>query len=40
MCVVTVLDCRTMYEDAPRTFNTKEEWLAAAVEKEYKRNAY
>ena len=34
MCVVTVLDCRTMYEDPPRTFNTKEECLAAAVEKE------
>ena len=34
ICVVTVLDCRTMYEDSPRIFNTKEECLAAAVEKE------
>ena len=34
MCVVTVVDCRTMYEDPPRTFNTKSECLAAAVEKE------
>ena len=34
MCVVTVVDCKTMYEDPPRTFDTKEECLAAAVEKE------
>ena len=30
MCVVTVVDCRTMYEDPPRTFDTQEECLAAA----------
>ena len=34
MCVVTMIDCRTMYEDPPRTFETKKECLAAAVEKE------
>ena len=34
ICFATVLDCRTMYEDPPRTFETKEECLAAAVVKE------
>ena len=30
MCVVTVMGCRTMYEDPPRTFDTQEECVAAA----------
>ena len=34
MCVVTVVDCKTMYEDPPRTFDPKAECLTAAVEKE------
>ena len=34
MCVVTVMDCRTMYEEPPREFATKELCLEAAVEKE------
>ena len=25
ICVVTVMDCRTMYEDPPRTFDTMQE---------------
>ena len=34
VCAVTMLECNTMYEDPPRTFNTESECLAAAVEKE------
>ena len=34
MCVVTVVDCRTMYEDPPRIFDTKAECEAAAEIKE------
>ena len=34
VCVVTVLDRNTMYEDPPRTFDTKEECLSAAIIKE------
>ena len=34
ICAVTVLECNTMYEDPPRTFDTKAECLTAAVEKE------
>ena len=30
ICAVTVYECNTMYEDPPRTFDTKEECLAAA----------
>ena len=30
ICAVTVLECNTLYEDPPRTFETKEECLAAA----------
>jgi hypothetical protein len=34
ICVVTVMDCRTMYENPPRVFSTHEECKAAAVTKE------
>lgn len=34
VCAVTVLDCNTMHEDPPRTFDTKEECLSAAKIKE------
>ena len=34
ICAVTVLECNTMYEDPPRTFNTEEECLEAAVIKD------
>ena len=34
ICAVTVLECNTMTEDPPRTFNTKEECLEAAKIKE------
>ena len=30
ICVVTVIDCRTMYEDPPRTFDDIKECEAAA----------
>ena len=30
LCVVTVMDCRTMYEGPPRLFETREECDAAA----------
>ena len=30
ICAVTVMDCVTMYEDPPRTFNTKQECEAAS----------
>tara|TARA_B100000900_G_C20328970_1_gene613390 strand:- start:33 stop:242 length:210 start_codon:yes stop_codon:yes gene_type:complete len=30
ICAVTVLECNTMYEDPPRTFNTEAECLSAA----------
>ena len=36
ICAVTVLECNTMYEDPPRTFNTEEECLEAAVIKDKK----
>ena len=31
MCVVTLIDCRTMYEDPPRTFDTRQECEAASA---------
>ena len=31
ICVVTVMDCRTMYEDPPRTFDTRQECEAASA---------
>ena len=31
MCVVTMVDCRTMYEDPPRTFDTRQECEAASA---------
>mgnify|MGYP001200199727 CR=1 FL=1 len=34
ICAVTVLECNTMYENPPRTFETKEQCLEAAVIKE------
>ncbi len=34
VCAVTVLECNTMYEDPPRTFDTRGECLAAAEIKE------
>jgi len=34
ICVVTVLECNTMYEDPPRSFNTEAECLEAAVIKD------
>jgi hypothetical protein len=34
ICAVTVLECNTMYEDPPRTFETKDECIQAAVIKE------
>ena len=34
MCVTTMMDCRTMYENPTRTFETKSLCLEAAVEKE------
>ena len=30
ICAVTVLECNTMYEDPPRTFETRAECLSAA----------
>ena len=30
VCAVTMLECNTMYEDPPRTFDTQEACLAAA----------
>ena len=34
ICAVTVLECNTMHEDPPRTFNTEVECLEAAKIKE------
>ncbi len=34
ICAVTVTDCNTMYENPPRTYDTKEQCLAAATIKE------
>jgi len=34
ICAVTVLDCKMMYEDPPRVFETREACEEAAVEKE------
>ena len=31
ICDVTVLDCRTMYEDPPRIFDTRQECEAAST---------
>ena len=33
ICAVTVLECNTMYEDPPRTFETEAECLSAAMVK-------
>ena len=35
VCAVTVIECTTMYEDPPRTFDTEEEcWSAAKIKTE------
>tara|TARA_E500000331_G_scaffold232940_1_gene223154 strand:+ start:373 stop:582 length:210 start_codon:yes stop_codon:yes gene_type:complete len=34
ICAVTVYECNIMHEDPPRTFDTKEECLAAATIKD------
>ena len=34
MCVVTVMECNTMYEDPPRSFNTEAECQEALVIKQ------
>ena len=34
MCAVTVMECNTLHEDPPRTFNTEAECLDAAVIKD------
>ena len=31
ICVVTMMDCRTLYEDPPRTFDTRQECEAASA---------
>ena len=36
ICAVTVLECNTMYEDPPRTFDTKAECEKALVIKQEK----
>ena len=33
ICVTTMMDCRTMYENPPREFATKELCIEAALEK-------
>ena len=30
ICVISVFECKTMYEDPPRVFDTKEQCLVAA----------
>ena len=35
ICIVTMFDCRTMYEDPPRVFDTKEQCMVAAKMKDY-----
>ena len=40
VCAVTLLECNTMYEDPPRTFDSMTECLTAAVEKEKKTKEY
>ena len=34
ICVISVFECKTMYEDPPRVFDTKEQCLVAAKMKE------
>ena len=34
ICVISVFECKTMYEDPPRAFDTKEQCLVAAKMKE------
>jgi len=34
MCVVTVMECNTMYEDPPRSFNTEAECQEALIIKQ------
>tara|TARA_B100000902_G_scaffold312894_1_gene303197 strand:+ start:2362 stop:2574 length:213 start_codon:yes stop_codon:yes gene_type:complete len=34
ICAVTVFECNTMYEDPPRTFETKEQCLQEVLIKE------
>ena len=36
ICVVSVMDCRTMYEDPPRTFDTRQQCEAASSLKAHK----
>ena len=34
ICIVTMFDCRTMYEDPPRVFDTREQCMVAAKMKD------
>ncbi len=34
VCAVTILECSTLHEDPPRIFDTRDQCLSAAVEKE------